>query len=591
MPTAPRETAPANPQNTDRWVRLALILAAIAPFVASIFYGYVYDDTAIILRNPTIHGWGGLARVWTQPYWIDSVENGGLYRPLLLAIFSLIWNGAHKYAIAFHIFAIAAHTAATLLLWTFLKRAVTSWPAALGALWFALHPVHVEAVANITNSSEVLVTICALAFVLVAREPPRGWRVAGCAALYASALLIKESGAMIPILALAAGIAWRTGGDPRRVDHAALREWSPMIAACVIVAIAVALIRNAVLGGLVSNIAIAAPGLAELTSIDRVWAMLSLGGRVAGLLFWPTTLNPHYGPSVLPSEQGPTLGAIATLVTLVGLLAVFSFSATMPATRGRPDARPLAALVWMCVAFLPASNLLVATGQILAERTLYLASAGAAMLIAWAIERARESARVRSVVLAAAMGVVAGASARGFVKSREYTTVWKDHSTLFPYMVTVDSASYRGYQLLAMEMDRVGRANGAQRLYAKAYALAPHDRIVAADYAAFLLQRHDARRALSVAQRLIDEHPDLATNRRAVSLLLNATGEAFGADSVLASATRLDARAPSPTAALFMGFAHEARGDRNGARAIYSEGLRRTPGDSSLAARLASLDR
>jgi hypothetical protein len=586
-----RQPASTVADPADRWVRLALVLAAVAPFVASIFYGYVYDDTAIILRKPAIHGWGGLVRVWTQPYWTDSIENGGLYRPLLMAIFALIWNGAHKYAIAFHLFVVAAHTVATLLLWTLLRRAVGTWPAALGALWFALHPVHVEAVANITNSSEVLVTVCALAFALLAQDPPRGWRLVGCAALYASALLIKESGATIPILALAAGIGWRAGGDPRRVDRAGLREWAPVIGACLLVGIAIALIRDAVLGGFVSNIAIAAPGLAERTAVDRVWAMLSLGGRVARLLFWPTTLNPHYGPTVLPPTPGPTLAATMTVVVLVGLLGVLSFGAMMPTANGRRDARPLVGFIWICVAFLPASNLLVATGQILAERTLYLSSAGAAMLVAWAIDRARESVRVRSVALAAAIGIAAGASGRGFVKTREYTAVWKDQSTLFPYMITVDSAGYRGYQLLAMEMDRVGRTSGALRLYARAYALAPRDRIVAADYAAFLLEHHDAGRALAVAQRLIDDHPDLATNRRAVSLLLNATGAAYGADSVLASAMRLDGRAPSPTAALFIGLAHEARGDRSSARAIYSEALRRTPNDSSLAARLASLDR
>ncbi len=591
MSTQSLQPASTAADHTDRWVRLALVLAAVAPFAASLFYGYVYDDTAIILRNPVIHGWGSLLRVWTQPYWIDSAENGGLYRPLLMAIFALIWNGAHKYAIAFHLVAVAAHTVAALLHWAFLKRAVSLWPAALGALWFALHPVHVEAVANITNSSEVLVTICALAFLLVAHEPPRGWRLVGCAALYASAILIKESGALIPILALAAGIGWRAGGEPRPVDRAALRDWVPMLGACTVVALAVALIREAVLGGFVSNIRIAAPGIADLSAIDRAWAMLSLGGRVAGLLFWPTTLNPHYGPTVLPAEHGPTLAAIATLVALVGLLAVVRFGATIPNAHGRRDARPLVAFVWICAAFLPASNILVATGQILAERTLYLASAGAAMLVAWMLDRARESVRARSVMFAVATGIVVGASARGFVKTRDYTAVWKDQSTLFPYMITVDSGSYRGYQLLAMEMDRVGRASGALRLYAKAYALAPHDRIVAADYAAFLLEHHDAPRALEVARRLIEEHPDLATNRRAVSLLLNATGAAFGADSVLAAATRLDARAPSPTAALFIGLAHEARGDKNGARAIYSEGLRRAPNDSSLAARLASLAR
>ena len=51
----------------------------------------------------------------------------------------------------------------------------------------------------------------------------------------------------------------------------------------------------------------------------------------------------------------------------------------------RGDRRPLVAIAWVAIAFLPASNLLVPTGQLLAERTLYLPSVGVALLVAWGI--------------------------------------------------------------------------------------------------------------------------------------------------------------------------------------------------------------
>src|SRR5581483_2756256 len=104
------------------------------------------------------------------------------------------------------------------------------------------------------------------------------------------------------------------------------------------------------------------------------------GGRIGQLLWWPGVLNPHYGPSVLPARPGATPAAMLTL----GAIAIAIASAAWLAWRSvARDRRPLGAVVWCLVAFLPASNLLVATGQILSERTLYLSSIGAAMLVGW----------------------------------------------------------------------------------------------------------------------------------------------------------------------------------------------------------------
>ena len=40
---------------TDSAIRVALMIAAFAPFVATLLFGYVYDDTAIILHNSVLN--------------------------------------------------------------------------------------------------------------------------------------------------------------------------------------------------------------------------------------------------------------------------------------------------------------------------------------------------------------------------------------------------------------------------------------------------------------------------------------------------------------------------------------------------------
>src|SRR6202008_203720 len=105
---------------------------------------------------------------------------------------------------------------------------------------------------------------------------------------------------------------------------------------------------------------------------------------IVRLLFWPGVQNPHYGPSVLPSTHGPTVGAVVTLLVLAAAVIMTGWLATRPERR---DARPLTAPLWILIAFLPAANLLVPAGQILAERTLYVSSVGAALLVAWSVHK------------------------------------------------------------------------------------------------------------------------------------------------------------------------------------------------------------
>jgi hypothetical protein len=593
----PRRWYDQSPWSIDSWIRVGLVVAAFAPFVGTLFYGYVYDDKAIILHNPVIDGWRSLVEVWKHPYWSQGAS--GLYRPLLMTLFAVIWNGAHKFAIAFHLVAVGAHAIATLLVAKLLRRGVGRWPAALGALWFALSPVHVEAVANISNMSEVLVCIWTVLLALVLLPPDAasgestaapGWdRAALAAALYAAALLSKESGAVAPGLALLAVFAWKRSPTPISIRAMFARGWLRVIALWVVVLGIVIVVRSVVLQGVVGATSLAVPGLAGLTTGQRMIAALSLSGRIAQLLIWPTTQSPDYGPSALADQSTRVLVATIAITAILAMLGVCCWLASRTQ---RPDARPLAAVGWCLLGFLPASNLLAATGAVLAERTLYVSSAGVAMIVAWCLDMLLEASaarRTRPVIPRQIVPIAAGAAltvacVRGYIETREYAAVWRTNAALVAQMVRADSLNYRGYQLLAMDAREHHRYAESAALYARAYALVPFDPGVSLDYGEFLLETSRPRYALAMGERVL-RHPDMWTNAHAVTLLLNATARVWGVDSVLAAAERLNARRPSARAALFVGMAYEARGDTSAANAAYRAGLRLSPGDSALSAR------
>ena len=73
--------------------------------------------------------------------------------------------------------------------------------ALVGAAWFATHPLHVEAVASVANTSELLVTLCTAGLIrILGRAAPPGEssrdirRALMVGVLSAAALASKESG-------------------------------------------------------------------------------------------------------------------------------------------------------------------------------------------------------------------------------------------------------------------------------------------------------------------------------------------------------------------------------------------------------------
>lgn len=507
----------------------ALVAAAVAPYLATLLFGFVYDDVGIILRNEAIRGWPSLVTLWGKPYWVTSegLDAAGLYRPLPMVLFATLWNAGLRWAIWFHVLIVASHAIATVLVWHLLRRAVSLGAATLAAIWFAVHPLHIEAVANIVNGTEVLVSIAVLSFVLLVSnsEQQLSWRASIAAgACFAAALLTKESGITTPLLALVVVWGW---GRASSAEQSSVTHFRRLAIVCGCVLVAVIAARVVVLGGLVTGKDIAAPGLAGVSGPARVWAMLALGPSVLGLLVWPRVLNPHYGPRVLEGHFGPNWLALMFLV-LLAAMGVLAWRLTR-----RGDRRFAAALAWMAIAFLPASNLLVATGQILAERTLYLSSVGIAMLAAVVLDQlATMTGRVGVRVATVAAVVLLALAARVTqVRARE----WRTQETVYRQMITADPENYRGYWLLAW-YTRANRPAEALAMYERAHSLYARDSEFLFDYMRLLLEQNRPARAVAIGDELLrsTRRPEVV-----IPLYLGAVRSAYGPDSLRAAQARL----------------------------------------------------
>jgi tetratricopeptide (TPR) repeat protein len=187
-----------------------LSITAFILFGATIQYGFVLDDLAVIENNRFVHeGFGGIPDLFSTFYWKGFWDaNAGLYRPLSMVMFAIEWAispnnpGIHHFVNVL-LFALTIGLLFKLLLKILPNYSV--WVSFAIALIFMVHPSHTEVVANIKSRDEIL---CFLFFLLtflslLNARSGKSIDAVKTAFLFFACLLSKEAGIMyLPILGL-----------------------------------------------------------------------------------------------------------------------------------------------------------------------------------------------------------------------------------------------------------------------------------------------------------------------------------------------------------------------------------------------------
>lgn len=133
-------------------VAIASLLLALATWIAYLpatRAGFIWDDDDYVVENQTLRDGSGLRRIWLDPSATPQ------YYPLVHTSFWLEYQLWGLEPSGYHMTNIFIHMLNAMLLWRLLLR--LSIPGAwLAAVIFAVHPVHVESVAWITERKNVL---------------------------------------------------------------------------------------------------------------------------------------------------------------------------------------------------------------------------------------------------------------------------------------------------------------------------------------------------------------------------------------------------------------------------------------------------
>ena len=515
------------------FARPGLLVAglALAASVSGLANGFVYDDVPIILQNPVVHNLESVGRIWTTPYW----PAGLLYRPVTLQLFALEWALGEGRPVVFHVMSVLLKVLTAVLLLGLARRLLPPLPALAAAALFAVHPVHAESVANVVGQAELL----AAAFALLTVERYLGWRKEGpiglgrraaLALLTLLAILSKETGVVVPALLVAAELIVVAPASPWRRRVGTLAPVLTLQAAAVVTAL---LLRIIVLGPTPG--AGPAVALQGLSAGERIAGMLAVVPEWGRLLLWPAHLEAEYGPPGI-AVTGP-FGA----AHLLGLLVLGGVVFLLIRNRRRQPVVTFG-LAWVGLALFPVSNVLTTTGVILAERTLFLPSAGAmlalgggfALLFPW-LAGARRPVRVTGYAL---LGLLILA---GTLRSIERQPVWKEPDGFVRRLESDSPTSYRAHLIASRHYSDIGRYPEAERAGARAYALFKGDPQVFEQYGQTMRRQGRCAEALGVLSEGVARFPDRTVARSRLIECALAVGDTARARAVASEGVRLGA--------------------------------------------------
>ena len=500
----------------DRRLYLAVALAALVPYIPALWNGFAMDDLYIILWNPLVHSARGAWHAFAGPYWPPDL-GGQMYRPLPLATFALDWTVAHGHPAWFHAMNLLWHAGVAVIVTALVLRSPSPEgrggqgvkTAALAAgLVFAVHPVHVEAVANVIGVAELMAAagVCLAVYAAVVRQD-----VLLSGAALVVGLLSKENAVVAPALI---GWAWIVGlARPSR------RRMLAFAASWVIIAGGYLAVRTVVLHPYARLHAIAPVFLGESALAGRLTAIAALGD-VLRLLVFPLTLRVDYSPGERTIVRSLLNGHF-----LIGLACVALWATLLVMAWRRQRRLEAYGLGWIGIAFLPVSNLLFSSGVFLAERTLYLPSAGLALAAGTALARLPVR-RFRLVLVLLALA--------GGVRSGVRSPVWRDDFSVTQSILEDSPESYRGPARMAalyQSHRQPDRAIASLRIASRIFDRDPSLFIAGADAALTLGQSRLADSLLARAELLCSRCPGYY---RTQALAARSRGDSAVADSLLA---------------------------------------------------------
>jgi tetratricopeptide (TPR) repeat protein len=535
-----KATSPdASKQTTDLRdlaIYAVLLLATLAVYSQVRTYDFInLDDPDYITANPHVRA--GLTSEGLV--WAFTTDRDGNWFPLTWLSHMASWQLFGPRAGLHHLVNVTLHALSTLLLFALLKRMTRSrWRGAFVAGLFALHPLHVESVAWVTERKDVL---CGLFWFLTlwgyARyvERPKLGRYLVVIVLFCLGLMSKPMIVTLPFVLLLLDV-WpfrrialpgpEAAGAPKhkarpkpdaKPFRPVLLEKVPLFALSACSSVATYIVQQR--GGAVQSL----EWIPFSTRLGN--ALFSYVAYIAQM-FWPVRLAVFYPyPFDLPAWKAVGAGLALVVVSVFALRKVRHL--------------PYFAVGWFWYlgTLVPVIGLVQVGMQSRADRYTYVPLIGIFLLLTWGVADLFQRWPKAEPALAA---VPAAACLACLVITFHQIQSWKNSASLFGHALQVTANNYMGYYGMGGVLRDEGRLDEAITAYREAISLFPNYGGAHSSLGGVYLKQGRLDEAVAELTEAIRLDPKSPEDRISLGIALNKLGKDRDAIDQMLEAIQLE---------------------------------------------------
>jgi tetratricopeptide (TPR) repeat protein len=493
------------PSPALEWLPIGLLVAVtLVTFYPVLSCDFVdYDDPNYVSENLSVQaGWTVAGFRWA---WTTFQE--GNWHPLtwlsLMADTQLFGTRPWGY----HLINLLLHLANTLILFVLLKRLTRMvWRSALVAAMFAVHPLHVESVAWISERKDVLSAffglLAMLAYARYARKPSLASYLAVFVGM-ALSLLAKPMLVTLPFLFLLLDYwpleRWRPA-DGKAVP------WSRMVLEKV--PFLILSVASCVVTVLAQHSGGALKSLTQITLPERLGnALLSYVQYLRQMLV-PVDLAAFYPRS--EGQGAMVVGAGVLLALLTGLVLRW----------GRRYPYLTVGWLWYLGTLVPVIGLVQVGLQARADRYTYLPLVGIFLLAVWGLADLAARWHIERLAAIGAMAILIVWIM--FASLQIY--FWNNAIILWEHALQVTPSNVIAHSNLAYQYQAQRKLDQAIFHYREALRCSPSDPQPAFNLGNVLLQQGDVTRAIRFFEQSLRLDPDLAATHNLLCVALLRAG-------------------------------------------------------------------
>lgn len=532
------------------------------------------DDDVYVTHNAMVRAGlspAGFAYAWTT---FDT----GNWIPLTWLSLELDSTLFGVHSLPFHLTNILLHTVNVLLLFVVFQRMTGAYVrSAILALFFAVHPLHVESVAWVSERKDMVSTAFLLASLLAyeryAARPGLGrWSLV--ATTMVLGLLAKSMLVTLPVLLLL--VDWwplqryrsrTTVFEPaqpelnaQQLSRYPKRSWMELVVE------KLPLFAIAIGDGLITMAAQGSTPAYGATNGINLAIRVANAVQALGWYVWKTLVPTDL--CVMYRHPGSEINWKLTVGSLVALVLITILVSRSPRRYGYR----WFGWGWFLIAVMPVIGLIQVGGQAYADRYAYVPHIGLLSLIVWeACEWLNSTHRRRTGAIAATVAITLFWS----IRTMQQVSVWHDSGTLWSQVLRQDAESpyaHMGLGILRMQQHRLDEAEGhLKKVLAQGFI---HDPRPIAALGSVAYERADWVTAAAYYEwvlRLQSSYQEARDARNLATIRLAEIAERRSANTTTAAVRR------NHHPAIRQGMANAKRGDMEGALAQFEIAIKEEP--------------